>query len=150
MGLVYVQGDAIVDRLKRHGRFTIPEACARSPRHFQAALKDNMRKMVAGFAKTHPEYRLVREGFEWRQVPHIEFSDSADPDPGPLGRPDFRDAESNATYERAERARMAQVVGEHEEQDLVDFQIVLTFERRTPGARQLIKSSLLPSREPRG
>jgi hypothetical protein len=145
MGLVYVQGDAIVDRLKRHGRFTVPEACARSPRHFKAALQDNMQKMVSGFRTTHPEYRLVNEAFEWRgPLPHIEFSDSADVDPGPMGAPDPRDREACARYERAEKARMAQVVGEHEEQDLVDFQIVLVFERRTHGARQLLKSSLLP------
>ena len=146
-GLVYVRGDKVVDRIKRHGRFAVPEACARSPRHMRAVFKDYMGKMVRGFQMTHPEYRLVNEGFEWRgPLPHIEFSDDADPDPGPLAAPDFRDQEAMERWERAEKDRQAQVVGAHPEADLVDFQIVLVFERTLKGDLKPLSSSILPAR----
>ena len=140
-GLVYVRGDKVVDRIKRHGRFAIPESCARSEPHFKAALKHYMQKMVRGFQSTNPNYRLVHEGFEWRgPLPHIEFS-SYD-DPGPLAAPDFRDAEASERWERAEQARRARIVGEHEDQDLLDFQIILVFERTLKGDLRPLASSI--------
>jgi hypothetical protein len=142
-GLVYVRGDKVVDRIKRHGRFAVPEACARSEVHFKAALKQYMRKMVRGFELTHPHYRLVNDGFEWRgPLPHIEFSDSSTPDPGPLAAPDFRDVEASERWERAERSRKARVVGDHDDQDLVDFQIILVFERTLQGDLRPLASSI--------
>ena len=150
-GLVYVRGDKVVDRIKRHGRFAIPEACARSEPHFRAALKENMRKMVIGFNKTHKNYRLLSDAFEWRgPLPHIDFSDSSAPDPGPLAAPDFQDRQASERWERAEKARQALVVGEHDDQDLLDFQIVLVFERTLTGDLAPLTSSIRPSRAPKG
>jgi hypothetical protein len=142
-GLVYVRGDSVVDRIKRRGRFSIPESCARSEPHFKAALKDNLRKMVAGFAKTNPGYRLVSEGFQWRgPLPHIEFSDSSIPDPGPLAAPDPRDVEASERWERAEKLRRGRVVGDHADQDLLDFQLILVFERTQRGGLAPLASSI--------
>lgn len=138
-GLVYVRGDKVVDRLKRHGRFSVPLDCARSAPHFKAALVANMKKMAEGFRITHPEYRLVSEGFEWRgPLPHIEFADATTPDPEPLAAPDPLDREASERWERAEKARRARVVGDHADKDLVDFQIILVFERT-------LKGDLLPT-----
>lgn len=133
--LVYVQSDATYEVHKRCGRFSMQRAAAGSFGHLMATIGEQQEKMIAGLAKKGFEF--TGDDFELRgPLDHIDFSEDATTDPGPAARPDPRDLEACAAFERAERARVARKL--EAAVDLVDYEIVGKFKVRIAGGLRKI------------
>lgn len=130
-GLVYVRGDSTYQVHRRAGRFAIQKLAASSFEHLYAALMQQQEKMIAGLARRGFEY-MGRDFEIHGPLEHIFISEDATTDPGPTKRPDARDLDAMRTWERAERARIAQRTGEA--QELVDYEIVSEFRVKVQGA----------------
>ena len=70
-------------------------------------------------------------------LPHLEFSDDVTPDLGPLAAPNPLDLTACEAFRRAEEARMAKDVPT-DLRDLVDFRVILTFEKPVQGPLRLL------------
>ncbi|MDE2096664.1 MAG: hypothetical protein KGL39_05400 [Patescibacteria group bacterium] len=139
MSLVLMQTDGVYELVRRRGRFDVERECAEDPSHFRAAVRDAQERMIEG---------LRKRGFEWvgpdweisDPMPHLDFAQSTDADPGPSGMPDPRDTEKMLRWEEAEKARVARKVNP-KAVDLVDFFLVSTFKVRKPQYLKVVGGS---------
>lgn len=136
MSLIVVQGDAEYVRVRRRCRFSMERECYESPAHRKAAVRRAVEMAVEQLGARG--YQYVHDGrVELRgPEPHIEYSTDLTPDLGPmLQRPDPRDREATARFERAERSRAARAMPGTE--DLADFILVMTFQHRLQNTRRV-------------
>jgi hypothetical protein len=129
--LILVKEDKEYRRVRRRGRIQIPAGCARSPRHFAAAIDLAKRLLVQQLEAEGKVF--VDQGWEVRgPLPHIAHFLGDGADPGPLVEmPEitnlgYFDADAMDAYERAENARRAWAVGEAT--DMEDYRVIGTFE----------------------
>lgn len=126
--LIRVISDPTYVAVRRIGRFSIERAAAASPMHLASAICEMQEAMIAGLMRKGMEY--LGERFKLAgPLDHIAFSDEAQADPGPQSRPDPRDADATARFERAERQRLARKAGEVGP-DLVDYTLTTAFKKR--------------------
>lgn len=141
--LVVVQDDALYDRIKRRGRFSIPREIAVSAeayrlqpeKHlmFGALLHTALKKFIANIGKTHGLTYVPDQswpGFELRgPTEHVSFSSNVAPDPGPTTKPRRFDEASLREWEAEEKARLPV---RRLPLDVVDYEIVVAFQRKLP------------------
>ena len=129
-GLAYVRGDSTYELHKRVGRFSIEREAAKSFHHLYARIALMQEAMIAGLKRKGFEY--TGASFELRgPFEHLDIAEDDSPDPGPAARPDPRDLQANAVWERAERARIAKRLGLIVA--LVDYELVVPFRVRIRG-----------------
>lgn len=130
--LFVMQGDGEYHLVIRRGRFAVERELAASMPHLEAAVREMQDRMIDGLRRKG--YEFVGPDFELRgPVPHVEFADSPEADPGPTAAPDPRDTDAWQRWERAERARKARALGPGG--DLVDYLLVARFKRKVHDTR---------------
>lgn len=131
-GLLVVQGDTEYMLVRRRGRFSMERAQAASPKHRSDAVKAAMLRFLKTMALMG--YQFVDDGcVEVREnLPHLEYSDDAAIDLGPLAQPHPGDVKANAEFRREELSKVAAAVPDPNDLDagdLIDVQIVATFKK---------------------
>lgn len=140
--LIYVKNDKLWTRVRRRGRFAIPRDCARSPRHFAAAVYAAQKMLADGLEKEG--FRFIEWPDDGRPDPakplpiHLDESLIMDdtPDPGPYARmPEITplghfDQAAMDAYERAEKTRQSWEAGQAT--NMVDYRVVGVFETQVP------------------
>jgi hypothetical protein len=139
--LVYVRMDGTFERMRRRGRFSLSRIEAASFYHLEKAVSEMKEMMISGLRTAG--YRYVGSGgWEFRgPFDHIPFSQESQTDRGPAP-PQMREFLNDPTawikYERAEKARAARAAGAI--QELVDYELVATFEKRVPGPMGVLRT----------
>lgn len=110
------------------GRFSMEAECAASPVHRTAGIKSAIDAFIANQARSHDSHWLGGPIKVSDPLPHLEFSEDASPDPGSMDRPDPKDTERYAAWDRAEKARAARKAGMSV--GMVDFTLTTTFRRK--------------------
>ena len=114
--LIQVKNDREYIPLKVRARFSVPVEMLESPTHMERAYNAASAKFIHDIAKKGYHWKsgtsMVRGPIE----DHLIYSEDCLPDPGPDGMPQVpidKNPEAWEKYERAEKARLAAMVGEH-------------------------------------
>jgi len=138
--LVYVRMDGFVERCRRRGRFALSRGEAACVHHLKAAVGAMQELMVGGLRSAG--YSYVDQDWEFRgPYSHVAFSEDSSPEAPPPGlptHPDAFDPEEWRRWERAEKSRVARKLGLA--QEMVDYELVATFERRVRGPMGVIRT----------
>lgn len=137
MPLILMQTDGEYTLVRRRGRFDVERRILGTPRFWQevSAAQETMIRDLGrkGVIWVGPDWEISEP------MPHVDFSDVAEPDPGPQLMPDPRDLAAMRQWEAAERERVARKTRKNDE--LVDFWIVSAFKVKKPQYLRVVGGS---------